>query len=77
MARPGRYAAVAGNLRVKEAHVTPGGAGAGAGDGDGGARAVRFVIGHNPEQAERDTAVRGNLIAHLESLIAGTSSWGP
>src|SRR5674476_1364332 len=47
LARPGRYARVAGNLRVKEIHVAPGG----KGDGDQGARAQRFVICHNPEQA--------------------------
>jgi hypothetical protein len=55
LARPGRYAAVAGNLRVKEVHVAPGG----VGDGDGGARAVWFVICHNPEQAERDACGPG------------------
>jgi hypothetical protein len=73
LARPGRYAAVADNLRVKEVHVAPGG----HGDGDGGARAVRFVICHNPEQGERDAAVRDNLIAHLESVIAGSDAWTP
>ncbi len=71
LARPGRYATVAGNLRVKEVHVAPGG----VGDGDGGARAVRFVICHNPEQAERDAQVRANLIAHLGSLITGSDAW--
>jgi hypothetical protein len=71
LARPGRYKQVAGNLRVKEVHVAPGG----VGDGDGGARAVRFVICHNPEQAERDAQVRANLISHLGSLIAGSDQW--
>jgi hypothetical protein len=71
LARCGRYKSVAGNLRVKEVHVAPGG----VGDGDGGARAVRFVICHNPQQADRDAAVRSNLIAHLESLIAGSDQW--
>ncbi|MGH3889564.1 MAG: hypothetical protein ACRDSZ_23890 [Pseudonocardiaceae bacterium] len=27
-------------------------------------RAQRFIICHNPEQAQRDAAVRGRLIAH-------------
>ncbi|MGV9714341.1 IS1634 family transposase [Gordonia sp. NPDC003424] len=71
LARPGRYHAVAGNLRVKEVHVAPGG----DGDGEGGARAVRFVVCHNPDQAERDAAVRSNLVAHLRELIAGSDDW--
>jgi hypothetical protein len=69
LARPGRYRTVAGNLRVKEVHVGPGGA------GDGGARAQRFVVCHNPEQAGRDALVRERLVAHLESLIAGSDDW--
>ena len=71
LARPGRYRTVAGNLRVKEVAVAPGG----QGDGDDGARAVRFVVCHNPEQAERDTAVRDRLVAHLQELMAGSDSW--
>lgn len=71
LARPGRYRTVAGNLRVKEVAVAPGG----VGDGDDGARAQRFVVCHNPEQADRDAAVRERLVAHLESLIAGSDSW--
>ena len=73
LARPGRYKQVAGNLRVKEVHVAPGG----DGDGDGGVRAQRFVICHNPDQATRDAEVRANLTAHLESLIAGSDAWTP
>src|SRR5512143_1603790 len=71
LARPGRYRTVAGNLRVKEVAVAPGG----DGDGDGGARAVRFVVCHNPEQADRDAAVRANLITHLAQLIDGSDAW--
>ncbi|WP_206448809.1 IS1634 family transposase [Agrococcus sp. KRD186] len=71
LARPGRYKTVAGNLRVKEVHVAPGG----KGDGDGGARAQRFVICHNPDQATRDVEVRANLVAHLQSLIDGSDAW--
>jgi hypothetical protein len=41
---------VAGNLRIKEVHVAPDG----HGDGEDGARTQRFVICHNPEQAERN-----------------------
>ena len=71
LARPGRYRTVAGNLRVKEVAVGPGG----NGDGDDGARAQRFVVCLNPEQADRDEAVRGRLVAHLESLIVGSDGW--
>ena len=71
LARPGRYRTVAGNLRVKEVAVALGG----KGDGNEGARAQRFVVCHNPEQADRDAAVRANLIGHLEQLIAGSDAW--
>ena len=71
LARPGRYRTVAGNLRVKEVAVAPGG----KGDGDEGARAQRFVVCHNPEQADRDATVRDRLVAHLEQLMAGFDSW--
>jgi hypothetical protein len=71
LARPGRYRTVADNLRVKEVHVAPGG----NGDGDDGARTQRFVICHNPEQADRDQQVRANLVTHLQQLIDGSDSW--
>ena len=71
LARPGRYRTVSGNLRVKEVAVAPGG----KGDGDQGARAQRFVVCHNPEQAQRDETVRAQLVTHLESLIVGSDSW--
>lgn len=73
LARPGRYRTLAGNLRVKEVHVAPGG----DGDGDGGARAVRFVVCHNPDQATRDAAVRAQLVEHLTTLIDGSDAWTP
>ena len=71
LARAGRYRTVADNLRVKEVAVAPGG----DGDGDAGARTQRFVICHNPEQADRDQQVRSNLVAHLQQLIAGSDTW--
>jgi DDE family transposase len=71
LARPGRYRTVADNLRVKEVAVAPGG----DTDGDDGARTQRFVICHNPEQADRDQQVRTNLIEHLQQLIAGSDAW--
>jgi hypothetical protein len=71
LARPGRYRTVAGNLRVKEVHVAPGG----EGDGEGGMRAQRFVVCHNPDQADRDAQVRVNLVEHLKGLIDGSEDW--
>ena len=57
LARQGRYHTVAGNLRVKEVWVPA---------REQGARAERFVICHNPETAERDQAVREQLVTHLK-----------
>ncbi len=71
LARPGRYKTVADNLRLKEVHVAPGG----NGDGDQGMRAQRFVVCHNPDQAERDAQVRANLVEHLTGLIDGSDAW--
>jgi Transposase DDE domain len=66
LARPGRYRAVAGNLRVKEVWVPP--------QADG-VRAERFVVCHNPEQALRDRLVRDRLVTHLEGLIDRSDAW--
>jgi len=66
LARPGRYRAVAGNLRVKEVWVPARGA---------GERAERFVVCHNPEQAGRDQLVRQRLVSHLEGLIEESDAW--
>jgi transposase len=57
LSRQGRYATVAGNLRVKEVKV---------GETD------RFIICHNPDQAERDAAVRARLLTQLQEMIDGT-----
>jgi len=51
--------------------VAPGG----DGDGDEGVRSQRFVVCHNPAQAERDAAVRANLVTHLQQLIDGSDGW--
>jgi hypothetical protein len=64
LARPGRYRTVAGNLRIKE--VTPG--------HDQGVLADRFIVCHNPEQADRDAAVRERLLAHLTGKITGSDT---
>jgi hypothetical protein len=55
--RQGRYAEVAGNLRVKEVRIS---------------EHERFVICHNPQQADRDAATRARLVAQLTELIAAT-----
>jgi hypothetical protein len=57
LARPGRYATVRDNMQVKEVNI---------GSDD------RFVLCYNPEQAERDAAVRARLIDQLEEAIANT-----
>jgi len=56
LSRQGRYQQVAGNLRVKEVRI---------------AEDERFVICHNPDQADRDAAVRARLLAQLTELIDG------
>jgi hypothetical protein len=63
LGRPGRYHTAAGNLEVKEVRVGE------------GARSQRFVVCHNPETEERDRQVRANLVAYLETQIAGTDEW--
>ena len=63
LARPGRYASVAGNLAVKEVRVGE------------GAREQRFVVCHNPEAATRDQQVRANLVAYLQTQIEGSDEW--
>ena len=36
---------------------------------------MRLVVCDNPEQADRDAAVRANLIDHLTGLIDGSDAW--
>ena len=62
LARQGRYRTVAGNLEVKEVRI------------DDGTMRDRFVICRNPDQAERDQAVRDQLLAQLEDAIAGSDA---
>lgn len=59
LSRQGRYHTVAGNLRVKEVVI------------DDGTMRDRFVVCHNPEQADRDRVVRDQLLAQLGDAIAG------
>ena len=60
LSRAGRYHTVAGNLRVKEVVI------------DDATMRDRFVVCHNPEQAERDRFVRDQLLAQLRDAIAGS-----
>jgi hypothetical protein len=62
LARPGRYQDVTANLRVKEVKVS---------------ETERFIVCHNPDAADRDAAVRANLVAKLEAMIAGTDRLSP
>jgi transposase len=57
LSRQGRYQHVRDNLQVKEVRI---------------ADDERFVICFNPEQAERDHALRELMVAKLETLIADT-----
>jgi hypothetical protein len=57
LARQGRYQTVRDNLRVKEVHV---------GEGDA---AKRFVICHNPAEADRERAQREDTIRRLEAEL--------
>ena len=62
LSRAGRYATVAANMRVKEVRIC---------------EHERFVICHNPEGAERDAAVRAELLTRLGGLIDGTDALAP
>ncbi len=55
LARPGRYQHLAENLQVKEVRIAEG---------------ERFVVCFNPEQAERDAALREVMTGKLTALIA-------
>ena len=57
LARPGRYQTVRDNLRVKDVRL-----------GEAGS-ARRFVVCHNPAEAERDKAERDAQLARLEAEL--------
>ena len=57
LARPGRYQTVRDNLRVKDVSL---------GEGD---NTRRFVVCHNPAEAERDKAERDAQLARLEAEL--------
>ena len=57
LSRPGRYATVADNLRVKEVRIS---------------EHERFVVCHNPDTAQRDAAIRADMLDKLRGLIDDT-----
>ena len=57
LCRPGRYQTVRDNLRVKEVRV---------GEGDA---AKRFVVCHNPAEADRDKQTRDDTITRLQAEL--------
>jgi hypothetical protein len=59
LGRAGRYQQVAGNLRVKEVRIS---------------EHERFVIAHNPEAADHDATIRGQLVQRLREAIAGSDT---
>jgi len=63
LSRQGRYKTIRDNLQVKEVRL--------------GDDSDRFIICYNPDQAERDAAIRARLAAQLEELIAGTDQLSP
>ena len=65
LARQGRYHTVEGNLRVKQVRV------------DDATNRDRFVICHNPDRAERDHAVREQILTRLREQIADTDRLAP
>ena len=60
LSRQGRYKTVRDNLQVKEARL--------------GDDSDRFIICYNPDQAERDAAIRARLVAQLGELTGGTDA---
>ena len=59
LSRPGRYATVADNLRVKEVRIS---------------EHERFIVCHNPEAADRDAAIRADMLDKLRELIDGSDA---
>jgi hypothetical protein len=59
LSRQGRYTTISENMRVKEVRVSD---------------HERFVICHNPDAAERDAAIREQLLTQLRELIDGSDT---
>jgi len=63
LSRQGRCKTARDNLQVKEVRL--------------GDDTDRFIICYNPDQAERDAAIRARMIAQLEEIIDGTDALTP
>ncbi len=61
LSRPGKYRKVRHNMHVKEVRI-----------GDQTGASDRFVVCYNPEQADRDAAIRDEMVGKLEAMIAGS-----
>ena len=59
LSRPGRYQHVADNLRVKEVRIS---------------ETERFIVCHNPDTAQRDAAIREQMLTRLRELIDGSDA---
>ncbi len=59
---PGALQEVSANLRVKEVKISD---------------TERFVVCHNPDAADRDAAVRANLVERLETMIETSDRLSP
>jgi hypothetical protein len=68
LARQGRYQAVRDNLRVKEVHLDP---------GTDPVADRRWIICHNPIEADRDTARRDEQLAAITPNCSGSPTPAP
>ena len=64
LAHPGCYRTVAGNLRIKEFKPRH----------EQGVMADRFIVCHNPKQADRDAVVRQRMVELLAEKINGSDA---
>jgi transposase len=65
LSRPGRYQRLTNGLRIKEVTTN-----------SGSVTARRFVIVHNPGEAERDKAKRDDIVQEVERRLAGLNQLG-
>lgn len=78
LADTGPFQPVTDSLSVKDVTIEPPtrtSKSTSKGEGDGQGVGQRFVVCHNPDEGQRDAAVRANLIEHLQTLIGGSDAW--
>lgn len=63
LSRPGRFRQVAENLRVKEVHLPS------RSQAPVATRRRRYIVCHNPQEAERQRRQRAELLRHLEAEL--------